>query len=58
MEVPVAVVGANWPFYPNFVPAAALQACIFLKFCMYGTYNNKQINEMQNIWNFKIFFLI
>ena len=30
-EVPVTVVGANGPFYPNFAPAAALQACIFFE---------------------------
>ena len=45
-------IGENGPFYPNFAPAAALLACMFLKFCIQGSYNKKQTNEMRNIWNF------
>ena len=61
MKFPKEFLVAGWgklaPFYPNFSPAAASQACIyFFKFCMLGTYNKKWTNEMQNLWNFPICF--
>ena len=53
-EVALLLVGADGPFYPNFVPAS--QARIFLEFCMQGTYNNKQTNQMQNMKFSNLFF--
>ena len=34
----ILVVRVNGPFYPNFAPAVALQACIFLKKILFVGY--------------------
>ena len=39
-EVPVVGWG-KWAILPQFCTTVAMQACIFLKFCMQGTYKNK-----------------
>ena len=61
MKFPKEFLVVGWgkwvPFYPNFSPAAASQACIyFFKFACRVHNNKKWKNEMQNLWNFQICF--
>ena len=46
----------NGPFVPILHQQQLCRHTFFLKFCIQGTYNNKQTNEIQNICNFQIFF--
>ena len=47
-EVPVVGWG-KWAILPQFCTTSSFTCMHFLKFCMYGIYNNKQRNEMQNM---------